>query len=68
MRVAQVVLLLWQPDTGLRRSDVELHDLEQVSVERESAAADSSLVKDARKAHAVEEAEVNLQNLRRELA
>ena len=31
----------WQ--LGVRGSDVELHDLEQVSVKRESAAADSSL-------------------------
>ena len=33
----------WQPDMVLRGSDVELHDLEQASVKRESAAADSSL-------------------------
>ena len=33
----------WQPDMGLRGGDVEQHDLEQVSVKRESAAADSSL-------------------------
>ena len=33
----------WQRDTELWGGDVELHDLEQLSVKRESAAADSSL-------------------------
>ena len=33
----------WQRDLGLRDGDVELRDLEQVSVKSESAAADSSL-------------------------
>ena len=49
MNFVLVVLLLrellpsLQPDLGLRGGDVELHVLKQVSVKRESAAADSSL-------------------------